>query len=305
LIAFFSALVATANILVLTGTAGVCLVLRLGLVGLRRTLPAGVLTATGAAIALALPIAWNATQYGVASLNPAGGALLFAKLADAGLAQRYLDEACPRIQYPVCAARDRLRVIDKPQAFLWEGDPSPADEFQAWNDSQGYFARIARRTIRAYPRDFVGLVGGDMVQLLGRPTLGFAIEGSDELKPDPLVRPALAAHHPDSIAAYERSRQQVGTLAPLYPASAYVLLTVAGYGALIAGLGLAVARHDWETAAVLAALGAAILGGLAVHGGLVGPFARYHVKLSWLAAFGVAVALLAARVAAGHDRPAS
>lgn len=289
MMALFSALAATANVLVLAPLAVLCLLLRRFLFRQRTPRPLILGTVLIVGTALALPIAWNALAFGTPSLNPARGALLVSKFLDAGLAQPYLEETCPRTPHPICPHLGELPPDDSySQNFLWgTGGPPLAQELNAWRDPDGSFAELATGVALAYPREVLGLALADAWTLVWFPTLRFGVDEGGELRPfgpERAPRRSLLSYHPDAVGAYDEARQQTGRLQTLFPVGLYRATTLLSYAGLLL-MALATARGNRRACALTLVVGAAILGGLAVHGGLVGPFPRYHVKLSWLATF--------------------
>jgi hypothetical protein len=291
LIAFFAALSATANILVLAPLAVLCLLVRRFWLSERTKMREVAAVAVLITASVALPVLWNTIRYDAPRLNVAASALLFSKFADAGLAQRYLREECPTLAHPVCAHLDELAEVPGSQAFLWEGDPPLAEALDAWHDRDGVFAAIVASIARTYPVDVLGLAIADTVALAERRTLGFDAGKSGELQPfraDDDPRRAVANFHPAELPAFDAARQQRGNLQRFYAERMYNWLTLITYAGLIVVLTRSLYFGRRTDAAIALVLSAAILGGLLVHGGLVGPYARYHVKLSWIAAFALA-----------------
>lgn len=303
MMALFSALVATANVLTLVLVAVFCLLVRRVWLGWQVPLRLVLGTCILAASAFALPIAWNTVKWNAPRLNAGSGALLIGKLVDAGIAQRYLASNCTRIPHPICPYLDEL--LQAPtgaglQIFLWKGDPPLAWKLNAWRDPDGTFSSLASSIVRTYPSEVLGRAMDDILHLFTRLTLGFGSQkgyGEGELQPFPrsegsvgVVRDRLERRgHGEMLEAFDHARQQTGQLEALFPKKLYQISVIASYATLLLMLVIALLRRERHLSAVAAVVLAAVLLGMAVHGGLVGPYARYSVKLSWLAGFAVLV----------------
>jgi hypothetical protein len=307
MMALFAGLAATANILTLGAVVILSLLVRRFWLGWRTPLPLVLKTAALASIAVALPIVWNAVKFNVPSLNAGGGALLISRLVDAGIAQRYLAENCPQISHPICSYRDELAYAPHSQGFLWAGSPSLSERLNAWKDPEGSYSRLGWNIVRTYPGEVAKLALNDSLHLSKRLTLSFrysptALEAG-ELHPyghNYSVRDRIERYHRYALGYYDEARQQTGRLEAHFPATLYKLTVSVSYVALLLVLAHALLRGDRDLSALAAIIISAVLVGIAVHGGLVGPYGRYHVKVSWLASFALIIWVL--RVASGEAR---
>ena len=279
LIVLAAALFSTANTLIYVGLGAIGWVIRSYWLRERSDRPLLVGATAALGVALALPMAWNVTWFNAWRLNVGGTAMTFSKFADAGLAQRLLAETCPDHPIPICQHLGELKAIPESQSFLWEGDPPLAGLLSAWEDENGTFGILVRRIVRRFPLEVAALVAGDIVTLAGRVTLEKELEPS---KADDGVGGALQSYYPRLAPLFDAARQQRGSLLQLYHATYYKLGALLGYvGLLIVALA-SFRRHDRALAALALLTFIAVAAGIAVQGGLVGPYARYHVKFVWL-----------------------
>ena len=299
MIVFVSALSSTANTLVLVPIAIICVFARS--IWLRwltdRRLICGM--ATLAIAAVAVPIAWNTASFGVPRLTVGAGAMLISKLLDAGIAQKYLAENCLRISHPICNHVSDLPRAPHSQNFLWRGSPPLSFRLNAWRDPEGSFSTLAWDIVRHYPGEVLKLALDDALYLSTQLTLGFKNRpGTLELgelrsfRDIGMVRDQMVRLGGHIVYAFDGARQQTGSLEAIYPAPLYRVTVIVSYVGILLMLAIALIRGD-QYLGVLATvfLGAALVG-IALHGGLVGPYARYHVKVSWLATFAILAGVL-------------
>ncbi|UVF18423.1 hypothetical protein HPT29_018215 [Microvirga terrae] len=290
----FSGMSSTANVLTLVPIALFCLLIRRVWLELGVPIRLLITTVTLTAVTLALPIAWNFAKFGKPSLNVASGALLFSKLVDAGLAQRYLAEKCSISPHPICEHLNKLVSVPSSQSFLWDGSPPLASQLNAWRDPDNSFKELAYDILRTYPVEALKLALNDTFHLFTALTLDF----NDELKPygngEPgnSVRDKIEQYHRVGINAFDSARQQNGALEQFYPSILYAITTLGSYVGLVFVSAISLLRRNRERSATAIIFLFSTLIGVAIHGGLVGPFARYHVKLSWLASFAITLWVL-------------
>lgn len=279
-VAGLATLTTTANGPLFAGLIAVCLLLRGG-VGRRLPHAAGTLAATAmVAGALLATMAANQRLHGVFALNSAGPALTFSRLADIGVAQPYLAKACPGTTFRVCAHLDALNNYTRGvQTFLWKG---VADATDARGAGREEYAQLVSLIVADRWAEVLREGLRDSVVLFGRPALGLAqnadIDSMKGLGPDGWIADLYSRSYPHFLAA----RQQRDALRPLFPSTAFAISTYAGYAALLVLLALAVPRGDRMGVALGLAGLLAVVGEIVLHGMLVGPFPRYHVKVAWL-----------------------
>ena len=275
-IAAFSAVVATANILVLVPFALVCIALRwlLWRETARPRLVAPALLFAAAVIGAS--ISANVGFNGRPVINPTWAALAFNKLLDAGIAQRYLHTNCPNTALKVCDYLNDIDEIHEPSGFLWRG---LADRVDAWRDPAGDFGGAVLAITRAEFPAVVRLALGDIAALFFAPSLGYGEFAAYSKETG--IYYNVAALYPQYLPYFVAAPQQAGAVQKWLPARYYRLSTYLSYGLIVLLTIVFAVRSDRVGASLgLAAIAFVILG-LTVHGALATPDARYHVKVSW------------------------
>ncbi|SON55060.1 hypothetical protein HDIA_1519 [Hartmannibacter diazotrophicus] len=309
LIACFSVVVSTANLLVMAAFAVTCLILRAFRGPPDRLRHYGTVAAL-VVLTMVGTLSANRLLYGHQALNDGGAALFFAKLTDAGIAQDYLHESCPQEPRPICAYLDELDRIHEWQGFLWNNAPDTlAMRTNAWVDPKGEFKGLNRQIVWNRWPQVLKLVAGDVFSLFKMTTLDTTGQGTGELvqlPQDDTVHTVIAKFYPGVVAEYETARQQTGKLTK-FPAVFYEVSTYASYVLLLAMLVYSLVRANRQLGVICLAVFVVIALFVIVQGGLVGAYARYHVKISWLAWLCVLTSMarlvLEHRVSAG--RPAA
>jgi hypothetical protein len=281
----FAALSATANILIFSALLVAGLAIR------------GVVTPTPwfgradlfpvAAIFLAFvgSMAANVVLFGRAELNAAGPAMIFSRLADVGIAQDDLAIRCHRERLVICAHLPELNRSERgSQTFLWEGLAKKTD---VNGTNRVEFSRLNNRILEEHFPRFVleGMI--DTARLFARPTLASDREIVPHVNDD--MMGSLRANFPQHVDAAVAARQQSGELHQRFPATFYTFSTYIGYAALVGLTFVAWRNGDRIGTALGLTVLVAIAMQLVLHATLVGPFARYHVKVGWL---GLDVALV-------------
>lgn len=293
-IVVFCAVVATANVLVYLGLGAACLAGRRLLSRRERDPGAWGVAALLALSMWGLSVAPNLAHYGRASISTTGSVRLFSRLVDARLAQKYLRLHCPSEPILLCRRLPELEAYRTPEAFLWRGLP---DLNRAWTDPSGAYGRLAHAIVAAYPAQTAALYLHDAGRLFLSPTLS-----PDDLahhRPGDRLHDAFAAVLPSALADLDAARQQRGELSALFPARLYAAGAYLSYALALALVLVAAARRDRRTAALGLAFFVLLALDLAVHA-LVGPYARYQVKVSWVA-WMVVIAGVQRLAGAGRD----
>lgn len=277
----FSALAATANLLLFAATGTLALVLQRAVADpAPRSSWVWGACLIGAVVVLAvLP---NAMLYGKPSINAGGSALFFSRTVDTGIMQPYLRAHCPTLSAPVCAQLPAIEASSPGgQPFLWDG---PADALDAWHDPDGSIGRIATAAAFSDLPKLAAFALGDIAGLAARPVLEYHAHG--EFVPldadDEGPRQTIEQRYPDQLAQFLSARQQLGTLRNYFPAPLYLATSLLGYALLLLSLTFSFRAHPRLAMLALATLAFVTLG-LVIHGGLVGAYARYHAKLGWVA----------------------
>ena len=254
-----------------------------GLLPLRRQLGAraalggaGVARVVGAPVAAALALAGvNLAGHGSATLAPYGNVFLLARLVEDGPGRDALVQACPKVGWRLCAARDRLPA--NADAFLWRPE-SPLNAAGGPKRVSAEADAIIAAAFRAEP----GSELAAMLRNAGRQLLWFG--SGDGLQPWPeTVTPWINRDFPRfEQAAYAASRQATGQrLLPDWMGGLHEGAALGGTAFLLACLPGWLRRRD-----LMAGLAVAILAGLlanaAITGALSGPHDRYQSRVMWL-----------------------
>jgi hypothetical protein len=291
----FGCLVATANVALCAMLCAVCFVLRAWVAGQalwkgRVVLPAA---AVGSCVifAILLMMAANMVRLGKAEYSPVTGTMTFARLADVGLAQPQMPALCARKRYPICAFLPELaRHHRHEQNFLWDGLADRTDAFGAGNAD---YAELGRQIIAADPVGYMREGLADGLALAAHPTLDEP--EYEELRPQGADWGAGQRLTPRMAATLDRlsaARQQHRTLLAAYAGRFYRGATFLSY-VLLALLSWRSGRKGDRAGAALGLATFAAIGlEIVLHGLLVGPYPRYHTKVSWLG-WVVVVALVA------------
>lgn len=240
---------------------------------------------------LGLLLAANFLLAGAFTLTPGGKQFLFGRLVESGIVGQVLRQECPREDWALCGFRDAL-----PNAagdFLWDAE-SPLYKIGGWDDprANAELASIMQRSLLLQPLDHVKsaltLTAAQFV-MMGAPDSMGRVETWHNVW-------VMDAHAPWLTEPYQRSRQQRGDIA-LQDWSRFVVAPISLAGILAVPFGVA---WTWRLgcrreAMFMAMVLLALLGNAVLCGVVSGAYARYQARLTWLAPFGVAVALAAAR----------
>lgn len=303
LVLFGCSLMASANMPLFLGlllfTAGA----RMWLMRERIAIPTVALALLAIAGAVGTTFLANKAIHGRWQLNSGGPALTFSRLVDIGVAQPVVARECARNDHAICPHQAAIaRSSSHAQVFLWEG---PAEWTAARTTNAAEFARLNSLILReSWPAVLLN-GAAESVTLFTRPTLG-NLSGKPEadgreLSPfgkGHVVAKAMERRFPAHAPAHLSARQQRGEFKAAFPALPFAFSTYAGYVLLAVLLGMRLARGDKVGAAIALSALALVAGQILLHATLVGPFARYHVKVAWVA-WPLVLALLSRLWAAG------
>lgn len=247
-----------------------------------------------AASLILMPLAHLATV-GHAGYTPGGPFLLYGRLVQDGLAQRYLAEHCPKdgspAPYKLCALQSRLP--DNANDFLWHED-SPLNDIGGWQGAEPELAALVRQTILAYPGTFfTTALRATGEQLLTIRTGDGLTEWHD------MTRRVFDHMLPtQQDLEFNAARQQKQEISPTLFTALNMVHVPVGYLSMIGlllviGWGLRQDRHDLAALALFVAL--ALLGNAFINGALSNPHDRYQSRMIWLATMVVAMAAVAWR----------
>lgn len=281
-IAVFSAIVSTANVLILCVLAVGLVAAQLAFPGApdeRRPLVRRALAYL--AVVMALAVLPNKVAYDRWTVHAPSGAMLFSLLVNQGIAQDYLRQHCPDVPGDVCSFLPALEKVREKEEFLWEG---LAYRMGAIPDREGRFASLARRIMLERIGEVAPVI---LRQTLGQlASISLAQESMSELRSyagDSEVAESIRDNLPDEQAAFAAALQQQGTIVAYYPEWFYVTTTYLGYLVLFALIPAALRASDRTALTLLLAGIAFILLGAMVQGGLVYPQPRYNAKVAWVA----------------------
>ena len=252
---------------------------RLGWTIAPRILPPAAIVA---ASLILMPLA-HLSVVGKAVYTPGGGAFIFGRLVQDGLAQRYLAENCPAdaatAPYKLCAYRDQM-----PQTandFLWHPD-SPFRQIGWWDGAEAELGALSKQIITAYPGEFLSTAlvatGEQMLKI-------HTGDGLDEWQE--VTRWVFATLLPEqqNLGFLAARQQNSGFTQSLFDALNMIHVPV-GYLSMLGlvfavGWGFRQGRHDLGALALFTLL--ALLGNAFINGALSNPHDRYQGRLVWLA----------------------
>jgi hypothetical protein len=271
-------------------TLGADLVLRRGLHAHRVAAPL--------VAALALLLATNLVGHGRFAVSPYGATFMLARLQDDGPATATLRAHCPRPDWTLCAALERLPMDS--DEFLWSPD-SPVNR-----DANGAPRFLGGMTLAAEAREIVAATLRERPLAVARAMIAnawrqlFLVEPGDTLGPEWLGQIALRLREgfgAREAAAFEAALQMQGALrAAVLP---FVLPQLPVLAAALAAL-LFACRRAWRAGDTRAlAFAAVVLTALAANafaaGALSKPHHRYQARIAWLLPIAAVILLLPTR----------
>jgi hypothetical protein len=232
----------------------------------------------------ALNVVVNVGIYRTPSPNVGASVLAFSRLVEAGVAQKVLRAECGTVAFRLCSNLDELdRLEGKRQGFLWESKlPESTD---AWRDSTGEYARMNRSIALAAPFAVLAVVASGSMELLLKTSLGG--DGADgnwmSYPDDSATVKFIRWMLPADAALFAESRQQRAALHGDILNSIYDVAAIVASLLVLLSFALAIAIGDGLVARLFGLALLFVVANAVVHGGLVGPFARYQVKVAWVA----------------------
>jgi hypothetical protein len=219
---------------------------------------------------------------GRAFFTESGQVLQLALFVQDGLAQKYLDQVCPKgAALKMCAHKDELPYTA--DEFLW-GD-SPFEGMGGWKAMHDEAGVIVKGAIAMFPRDVGEAMVGNTVTQFG------LIAAGEDLVPMTwhFVKTQIR-HYPHDFRAFRFARQQRRE-GISFDAMNKVQVPVA-QAAQIAMLGVlffAWRRRDRIGVGILVTVMLALLGNAFVCGALSNPHDRYQNRLVWLSLMSVVI----------------
>ena len=248
----------------------------------RPLVPALLVAATVAAMpALTWAIA------GQFAFTPGGPAFVFGRLVQDGIAQRFLDEACPDPAYRLCAYRDRMPTTAND--WIWHQD-SPFKAIGGWGGADAEMSRITRESLERYPLMHLETAAASTLEQLVKLKTG---DGLDEWQE--VTRWMVSGYLPHLNPGFLDARQQREEVTQgLFDALNAVHVPVAYLSMALSLLALAWALRagQGDLAAFTAFVWLALLGNALICGALSNPHDRYQGRIVWLAALAAAMAVM-------------
>ena len=272
-VVFLSLLSQTSSLVVFpVVTIGVLLANRL-LAGSR--IKSGLLLSVTWLIAIFLVSFDNDQNYGRASLNANGPAIFFAKLVDHGLAQSYLRNNCSSQNVlTICEYLSEIETLGgRPgsQSFLWEvvgpRNINIADEVKAFDQNSEEIRALNWDIVFEYPLQVAKLSLIDSGEL-------FMAKG------EILGDSRFWWNHPKWDSKFMEARQQTGTLLQ----APFLIVAQIVHVFSILGMLLLFFRPSTpqQVRILISAVLIALIANALIHATLVGPYARYQDKVTFI-----------------------
>jgi hypothetical protein len=221
--------------------------------------------------------------------TPGGTYVLFGRLAQDGIVQRYLAERCPDPRFRLCD--HQAEIPRNAEMFLWgHGVFERLGGFQGLGPEMDL---IVRETIRAYPWEQLktaALATWDQLVLVRTG------DGVDQ--PLPHTYGIIGQYIPQLLPAMKAARQQNGEMH--FDAINRLHVPVALGSMLLLPLVIvfALRRRDFDLSLLATTAMLAILANAFVCGALSNPHDRYGARIVWMATLVVMIAALRLRRAA-------
>ena len=240
------------------------------------------------AAALLIIPAGNWAVSGKLTYSSGGEAFLFARLVQAGIAQRWLAENCPVAHVKLCSLQKNIPTTS--DEFLW----SRTSPFQALGDWTGRAAReelgfLVEETVKEYPG---WVLWSSLEATVDQFLMLETGDGLDNYQD--YTRKVFSRLSPQIAEDFNAADQQRrGITQSLFDRLNRVHLPIA-YGSLLGLFLVTVAgiRHrQYEMAALAGYVLIALWGNAFICGALSSPFDRYQSRLVWLATLVVGMAV--------------
>jgi len=213
--------------------------------------------------------------------TPGGYGIVFGRLLEDGVVNRYLDEHCGQRPFKLCAVRHRLpRNAD---VFLWGGEIF--NQLGRFDGLGAEMRTVVLESLADYPLQNIGLaIRASARQLVSVGT------GEGVLDSIWHTYGMIEDHTPWNVPAMRAARQQHGVLQFDGINRLHVPVALVSMVLLLAPLLLALGRRRMSAITPLAAsVALAILVNAAILGPLSNPHDRYGARIVWLAPLVVAL----------------
>lgn len=245
----------------------------------RMALPAMVLVG-----AVAITAGANWAVSGRVFVSQPSSILFLARMVQDGLAERYLDEVCPKgAPFRLCGSRHELPPTAND--FLW-GDrlKTPFDDLGGWAGLDDEARRIIQGSFRDMPVEHAAAAIRLTLQQMAMVRTGDGLVNMDWH-----IRRTIATLFPDDWFDYHNSHQRQGISFSAFNA-VHVPLTFGAYVALIWLLTVAWRRRDAMVTGLCLTVLLSLVGNAFICGALSNPLDRYQGRLAWAAVLAMAFA---------------
>jgi hypothetical protein len=222
---------------------------------------------------------------GKVGLSRSGSVFLLARMLEDGTALSYLEQACPRQHFAVCADLNELKSYNSlhpyPNAslasyFLWDG---PLAKLGGFTGEEAEAGAIVRSTLLMYaPAQFRAAVNNGWRQLLLFPT-GGDISASDKVEVSPFI---LGRFGPAVNDNYLQSKQSRNDLDFSLISCVDTVVVAASTLLLIGFLIFAGAKKQPRSFYAAIMTTTMVVGNAFTLGALSGPGDRYQARVIWL-----------------------
>jgi hypothetical protein len=253
------------------------------------SLPSPKLTPAALAVSagIMLALASNVAVAGKLGLTPGGSTFLFARLAQDGIAKRYLDDHCRHSGLRLCSVRNEITM--PAEDWLWAGD-SPLYRLGGWQPLEAEVNQIILETLWLYPGAHLAAAIRNTAAQLVTLSTGEGFNSTHNWHAEDVLS-ALAPHVMPRFQSAEQ--QQDGfdfRTINLLQVPAALLAT-----ALLPIVAIALRRRRPQVAAFALSALIALVANAAICGNFSTPNPRYQSRMAPLAMLAVLIAAAAAR----------
>ena len=228
-------------------------------------------------------------------MSQSGSVFMLARFMQDGLAQRYLEDVCPRTPtaepppFRLCAVRDRLPLSTN--QFLWNhewGGNSPFMELGGWRGLPDEAAKVVAGSLRAYPVDHLIAVLENVILQLRMSATGDGFE-----KMEWIMRNDIRRTFPAESDAFLGARQhQEPPVDFSYLNAIHLPVLWGAYLGLVLLVVIGWKRRDAPLTGLATLLLLAVLGNAFICGVFSNPNHRYQSRITWIAVFGLTGGIL-------------